>query len=1230
MKLKFLYTQQNRSQRCCNYKGFCVLSFRYCAIINLTLAKKGIGLFMKRLIGILLTALIMLNLCSLSAFADSCCYLEINEITEADGKVILSMYYRADPGKAPRDIAVYASGVGIRETQYCTVDEIDSSFTVEFDAAKFISNQEYVFEPYFITRCEGGTCDWDYKRYTVKNGIELITDYDGSRLELIGNETIAVRLTVPASGFYNLSLSRTNEQDFRGNIEMSFTDYSTHIGTAYYEKDKEILCLLSEKSGSPAACTVDFESVTPTNTDCLISGTPKDGDKLYEIDAETELTKINIPVTGVYDFKLLTENDEVYSSVLVYKDGDIAAAFHESAQALLEAGEYQVYEQYLDSTSSIEIYYTVPDALETDKDYSVSEYANETFYILTLDKPSELNLSYTETEVSASRIISFEKDIRHSIYVGTNSNGLVWPASTYFITFYSAAEEESGTFRLSAEGVSSVNLGEVSDPVYTDSNGNKIFAFVAPEDGEYELDFSVGTALTTEKYLYLFDDLSVDCGYVTLKKGEWINARTATDGVKLKVTKVTSPVYTPLSLGTALEYTYISGKNMYYSFTASEADSYKLSIEGYKNYKIYNAESTIMQGKTAGYESINFDLEANETIYIEICGTDVPSILYTEEIKITSRSALIENNSSFDIISYQDNEVSFKVEEDGFYDLFFAFDISDSVQIFLNEKSVDYVFSSNNAKVSVYLKAGVKNLLNLYYPYTNNKVTLSWVKASLTEIEADKEINADNTASYVFAPTETGIYLVTDENGKYLEYPIADMAASDDSIPCYSSETGEQFFYAQKGSLYKISFSENTTTVITKANEKKITAGKIYTSGETLQAYSFNVAANGEYRCEGSFSNAKTCIWYNGEWLSLTGTDADLLSLAVGTHYIVSFASNDYINSSRADASFKIYKSARATDYYISVEDCFYTIGNYTTVRLIVKSPVDGYLEYGAEVTPLNGQMYQSYFGGKMLKGNDTIYYERDYQSDLELGCTYKLKPFMALYETDEDGNITETGEFIYGEEKTYTVALTENVTEITDNPQTAEFKMDDFDSFKYYYNKYFKFIQPTDYTETYTTITVPDFVTDFYVYDKSFKRVYPRVLNNIRNYALTAGELYYIVAECEAEGTGKILISSLPETLGIVSEDVNVSNQTVSFELTGEIPTEKTTVYGALFDENGKMLEMTSIEIDENSQKEQEFTLEKLGEAKRFKILYFGNSEDGTKINPLCDKSDMRIVSSN
>ena len=1177
---------------------------------------------MKKLIGILLTALIMLNLCSLPAFASECCRISIDEITEADGKVILTMQYNSNSGALPRKIEIIASGVGCRETKYYTVTERYTPFTVEFDANAFISNQRYTFLTDFVTYCIDGTCYGEDIQYTVQNGMDFMTDYDGSRLELIGYEKIGIKFKAPVAGFYNLSLNQIPEQDFRGYVEMSFTDYSTHPGVGYYEKDEEIYCILSEIHGSAAAFTVNFEPVTPTSSDCLISGTPKDGDKLYEIGSNTVLTEINLPVTGVYEFKILSENEDTYSSVLLMKDGDTVGSFNQTGQNLFEAGKYQVYEQYFDSSSSIEIYYTVPDALEVNKDYNVSEYANETFYTLTLDKPSELNLSYSDDWVYAYRIVSFDKNINHSIEVGYSNNGLVWPASTYYIAFMCNSETKAGTFRLSSTELTSVKLGEASDLVYTDSNGNKIFAFVAPEDGEYELDFSVGTALSSNKYLYLFDDLQTDCTYVNLKKGEWVNARTETDGVKLKVTKVATPVYTPLSLGTALEYTYISGKRMHYSYTSTDEDTYKLSLAGSKIYKIYTADKTIASGKTGWNETVSFDLGANETVYIDIEGTSTASIGYTEEIKLTSKNSLLQNNDSFDIIRSQDNLVSFKVEEDGFYDLSFVLDMKDFVRIFLNEEPVYNIPNSYNANFSVYLKAGVKNVLNLYYPYANNTVTLSWAKASLTEIEADKEINADNTASYVFAPKETGIYLVTDENGKYLEYQIADMAASDNSIPYYSSETGEQFFYAQKGSLYKISFLENTTTVITKANEKNITAGKTYTSGETLQAYSFNVTTNGEYRCEGSFSNAKTCIWYNGEWLSLTGTDEDLLSLAAGTHYLVSFASSDFVNSSRADASFKIYKSARATDYYISVEDCFFSPVNHTTVRMIVKSPVDGYVELGAEITPRDGESFKLGFGRDFFQGYDTIYYEGSWLSELELGKTYTIKPFIVYRENEDDSD----GNFVYGEEKTFTIALPE-MTEITTNPKTSEFKPDTFDSMGYMYNEYFKFTQPSDYTETYTTITVPDFVTDFYVYDKSFTRIYPRVLNNIRNYTFTAGELYYIVAECEAEGTGKILISSLPETLGIVSEDVNVSDKKVSFELTGEIPTEKTTVYGALFDENGKMLEMTSIEIDENSQKEQEFTLDKLGEAKRFKILYFGNSEDGTKINPLCDKSDMRIV---
>lgn len=1172
---------------------------------------------LKFLLACLLIMSFILSTMSIPVFASPCCLIGIENITQENG-IITVDYWSINP-LPNREVRLEIETadnnyIRVYETTFYISSNSDENVPFTFDGSFLLDGCTYELSIGYTYCCENYYCstDRDSEEFTVEDGIPFFEfeDLPNGMLELVGESKAAVRLTASEEAIYNFSTIADDVLDIRSYPD----DHRVREGYSKFDKNESRIYVISTYDESDLSAEINFGLAQINEAECKTDN-PSDNDVCFEISDYNGLNKIKIPVEGLYSFELTDTDTNSSFHLLDESYVNLNIGFSDaSLNQLLNAGTYYIDTTYLSEEYSLSVKYVVPESIEFDKVYT-PEY-NEAapvryYYKFDIASPSVLKIS-NPSQIFCGILI----DGHLQYFYGEGDTILT--EGTYYLYLESRSSDEEG-ISFKAESFESIGLNNAYTPqisVY----GSYYFAFCAPEDGKYEFDF------TSYSGYYWFDNdnqNSSNMKYYTmeLKKDEWVLIGMYNQA-EVTVREYEAPTAQTISFEETVSFDFLSGKTYLYKFTPDKDDLYKIYTEYTycKNIKIWTDSEVLYETAENNYYSLNmnFELKKDVPVYISFSGEGDN---YGEKSTLTVKSPfeVISENATVTMDNSADVMVCYQAKESGYHNINFSRGYASSTSVIVTVKGKEYyVFNNKTRDVVVYLEKDETLFI------TFEKFNDSWlpeVNISITAIEV-KDLTAGT--GYVpqigevisFTPESDSVYKLTFP--KELDVQIS----SDKADYIAMGERNDLYFVGLKGEKYVITVSENTWNTdgyaeysdlcITKLDSRSIDINKPVTTTEEFEVLTFNIPETGLYRIENDLCNTRLDIFFDGQWSMISGTYTSLFRLEKGNNFIIS-ASKNYFDSIKIPgldtpcARFSIKPATDTNKIGISLEDAYFSPVWGPRLRFCVTSPYDVCdFNIGIEYKDENGVTVQKNIGYEAMYASDKRYTECDlYGLNWGEGTSVTIRPYV-FTDNNED-------EIIYGEEKTVTFALTEDIIPLEYRTTTTKLKsQDDYN----YYRKdyYYKFTQPENATgKTYIEYS------DSIEYPELFNSDYARVNTLVDNegnayYELTPGEEYYFIFSSYFDDSdAEITISSLPlpEMGEEAFADVSVSGNAISFVVApNEI--ENDTIYVAVYDDNNSLSEILCVENPEGAYG---MPIKNLGTG-NVKVMYFGKEA----LKPLCD----------
>lgn len=1151
--------------------------------------------------------------------ANPCCIADIRSIVEADGKVQIQYYVSTNPAEpdANREyqISVVRSYDGRAVfMENFTTQEHGYSGCIEIDSSEFIKGEEYTVTISFCDFCSVGLCDWHTKTFTSTKGLEVldIEDLPEGMLDLIGGQSVYVRVKATTSGVYSFNLADNNKgvevYDYTDDCKLQNQSYK------YYDADEENLFKLSAPSDveEPINTVVTFTKSNFTQI-------PFSNDK-FVINSALGMYEINVTKAGVYTFK--TDRDFSFLDSTLSSVTRVDMSFTD--EVYLEKGIYYVNAYSYESGQNIEIAYK---ELESFVFGETRINVGDNFFKLDLDNSAKLTLDTLENEVWV-HIYTENENIELSSYT---TETLLFDGEYVICLCLDGAMGDTGKIKLTKEDITGAVLGEETGPVMESDYNRNTFAFCASEAGRYifhfpDTDYTEKIFSTKESNLSYYDQF---CEY-ELKKNEWVFIRVHTDS--MTVNKYTDPIPTVLTQGVEKTESIRSGETKVYSFKAPQKDIYKLKWSGYEyEMKIYTEDETLYDSNQAAINSnfLNVELDKDETVFVAVCVYN-----QTRDFTITA-DALYEQIDADTSITLSPNEEfsgSYTVDEAGYYNINIA--RNESVRLLLKVNDMTRYINSYTQTVTemVYANEGEKINVTLQYEsgYTEANITINIGKTVFSSIALDAEVEAEANEKFLLKSTQSALYSVSAQrisnsgsgssggsgSGGSLGGGAVGGGGSSSgmnvvNINVSSPESNwlafliddKTYFVGEANTEYVISPSEAAKFKIEKVSTDEFGAGVMKVSQSENTFLKFNVAEAGMYRSTANMTNTEAYIFNDNNWDMISNGNSGIFKFDEGAKYVLMLPyKRNGITTPYGELTFN--KGVKQSVTKIEIADAKFYPAYNTIVKLNLTLAVDdGEYRAGIEYKDEDGVWQECEMGSYLPVYNiDECEVKITHIEELELSKTYTVRPYIIK---DESGS-----EKIYGSEKTITIQKTDDIIKLTDKKVTVDVN-----------NKTTDQSTPNIYTFLYehpensvnnVIINHPDYLMNLQVEDEENSYLYPEYSQETDKlyYKLEGGKKYYFTLLATATGKADIEVTDLVETYKI--ESAKVLGNTISFDVYGS-GVKKTAVYGALYSDKGELIEIKKIK---NPGIGEVMTYTKLSEADSIKLILL----DEETQKPLCN----------
>lgn len=1153
--------------------------------------------------------------------ANPCCIADISSIIEEDGKVKIQYYVSTNPAEPDANREYQISVVRSYDGRAVFVENFNTqehgySGCLEIDNSQFIKGEEYTVTISFCDFCSVGLCDWHTKTFTSTNGLELfdVEDLPDGMLDLIGGESVYVRVKATTSGIYNFNIADGNNgvevYDYTDDCKLQNQSYK------YYDEEEENLFMLSAPSGveEPINATVTF-------TKKSFIQIPFSNDK-FVINSATGMYEINVTKAGVYTFKTDREFsflDKELSSVT-----RVDMSF--TGEVYLKTGIYYVDAYSYDGGQNIEIAYK---ELESFVFGETTINAGDNFFKLDLHNSAKLTLDTLENEVWV-HIYTEKENIELSAYT---TETLLFDGEYVICLCLNGATGDTGKIKLTKEDITGAVLGEETGPVMEREYNGNIFAFCASEAGRYifhfpDTDYMEKKFSTKESNL---SDYNQFCE-LELQENEWVFITTRADS--MTVNKYTDPTPTVLTQGVENTESIRSGETKVYSFEAPQKDMYKLKWSGYEyEMKIYTEDETLYDSNQTIINSnfLNVELDKDETVFVAVCVYN-----QTRDFTITA-DALYEQIDADTSITLSPNEEfsgSYTVDEAGYYDVNIA--RIESVRLLLKVNDMTRYINSYTQTVTemVYANAGEKINITLQYQsgYTEADITINIGKTPFSSMTLNTEVEAEADEKFLFNRTESALYCVsaqkTSSNGSSSGSgslagggsasggggavgggSSSGMDAVNINVSSPESNwlafliDGKTYFVGEANTEYIISPREAAKLKIEKVSTDEFGAGVMKVSQSENTFLKFNVAEAGMYRSTANMTNTEAYIFNDNNWDMISNGNNGIFKFDEGAKYVLMLPyKRNGIITPYGELTFN--KGTKQSVTEIEIADAkFYPVYN-TIVKLnLTLSVDDGEYRAGIEYKDENGIWQACEMESYLPVYNiDECEVKLTHIEELELSKTYTVRPYIIK---DESGS-----EKIYGSEKTITIQKTDDIIKLTDKKTTVDVNNKTTD--KATPNIYTFLYEHPENSVNNVIINHPDYLMNLEVADEENSYLYPEYSQETGElyYKLEGGKKYYFTLIATATGKADIEITDLVETYKI--ESAKVLGNTISFDVYGS-GVKKTAVYGALYSDKGELIEVKKIK---NPGIGEVMTYTKLSEADSIKLILL----DEETQKPLCN----------
>ncbi len=1204
---------------------------------------KGV-LNMKRIISLIIM-LVMLAGIMPAVYASPCCELGIESITQENDIVTVNYSYMNNY-VTNREILLTVKPLNswdtaVEESHYVSEWISEGAFT--FSSEDFLNGSTYTVEIYYTSVCENEYCDYhigDSCDITIKGGIPVI-EFDSlidGKLELVGKSSAYLSITAKESGFYSLGAVTYDKWDdyYYDDWSIRFIKYPNNQyiypdDITYMSAGETTIYSVSKNNGSDLSTTIKFE-LNKLNVFTPIINNPQTTTKLYSISGVSGVCEITIPKYGMYNFSV-SGNEEYDSNFnIIDENGNHVDNGWGELTRILKDGTYYINTSSMGDNFTLDITYTIPEAVEFGKENTLAANDEATFSIK-ISKPVIITLTGANA--------SMENDNNHYSFYENEQTAVVKPGE-YFVTARNYSDENI-QWTITQTEMPSMEL-DVASKATISVDYRRFIAFCAPEDGKYEFDFSNCNDYNIETS----DDYSsATYRTIDLKKDEWVLISLYSDDDEVTVRKYVAPTAIALSFDEAAYYDYYSGKTYLYSFTPSEDGSYKImSNNNYcDNLKIYTDNEVLYKSASAmwGYSKI-LELKKDVTVYIELWGnSSIGGTVSQNEIKVTNAYTELTNGQTISLSSSEDLTMCYTVPEAGFYDVELAKTGSwRYAEIQINDHNY-YVYNGYPTSTAIYRNEGDK-IYFTFYKYTSGRsdVTVNISKIIPEVLTKDVETSLTEGSYYSFTPSQNAIYTITND----LQYGTVDVITKEHSNIALETHDA-QFFNGETGTTYILRPHYNMTAKISDAVVTEITTDTTYNAGAENEIFVFNVPKEGYYKIDTSLYNSEIYVWGGDYWYTVSNTFYYMHKLDKGLFpiiYIPQYYYEDQTfsvsagsgcisntiklptggggsagggsgsaggggggsSSMRAfsSAQFTLYEATDSQTLGISVDNCFMTPsynGLAGAVQLTVTAPYAvNDIKAGIEYSGPDIEGSQSVMEPEM-KFSDIQHIETEI-SGLKTGKTYSIKPF--IYVGDDYENK------IYGEEKIFTMKMRSDITTLDSN--SYEFKAEGRNKFNRYGNDYyFEFTQPESGT---TEITTNYIISNINIYDANGSQINADWNDTYdgKIATLAAGQKYYIVASTYEDGDAEIKISSLPEaySLGITS----FTRAEINCEISGS--GKEAVLYAAFYDGT----RLVSVAAYENPEANVSVEISKMADSCKLMLV-----EKGT-LAPLCANEQLPL----
>lgn len=709
----------------------------------------------------------LLIICISSAFlvapahAEFCCSLSIDSIEQTDGKVIVNF-----TSNSTEDNRIVKIGVSLRFEKYdqsmsyriieseSIVSSGEQSNSAEIDCSKLIPGEKYEIRVSYKENCSQNNCDYHYisKSFVCTSGMPVYEIGNTLSEEIaIGKTPIALKVTAPASGIYNLVVESENEWclDFECMQKMG-----TFKKLAYIKENKSIYYTvnLSEYIDDLQSCTAKFRAeLAEISNQNASTANPNDGDTVFQMTDVPSVAKLDIPQKGLYE--IFTKSESKGNVVLLTSDGKeaISQYFNEAGKYLLNAGTYYYaafpWSLPSDTYTTTIKYYNIETMQFGDEIVSNSDDAK--YLNFKLDNAAAV---WAEFEQENMRIRAVSGDNEWSL----SDYAEILPAGEYTLIY-----SGNGNAVIRKNDIPIITIGDNITPyTYNDSN---YVVLKAPETGEYEF-YTDGCEIDEEW-------LSPGYYYMTMQAGE--TKFIYYYGESTVKAKKYAAEYTPININEKTEFNLAQGQRSGFSFTADAKDTYILSInDEYNSYaninyiKVYTDNKVLYSGENKKFKDLIVDLDNNETVYASISNKD-----YTRTYVINVTKPRISGDKVVDCSNSSSSNAREKFlyapSEAGYYDFSISKSSGDDnayIGVSINDESIGQISLWDKDDISKFVYVGPDEPLLIELEKGGNQtaeanLTLKKVESKQIENLSDFEIS-DNSYYSIILP-ESGVYKIT-------------------------------------------------------------------------------------------------------------------------------------------------------------------------------------------------------------------------------------------------------------------------------------------------------------------------------------------------------------------------------------------------------------------------------------------------------------------------------------